>query len=82
MVDAIPMVPDRLSYSEMAMPEFKYPSEWTESFEAYEQNKDELIKRINNYMKHYDTYLPVVKRQTTQLTNDYFSANGLLDCLK
>ena len=35
LVDAIPMVPDRLSYSEMAMEDFKYPSEWTESFDAY-----------------------------------------------
>jgi glycosyltransferase involved in cell wall biosynthesis len=31
LVDAIPMVPDRLSYSEMAYDTFKYPSEWTES---------------------------------------------------
>ena len=35
LVDAIPMVPDRLSYSEMAVPEFKYPSEWTEDFNSY-----------------------------------------------
>jgi glycosyltransferase involved in cell wall biosynthesis len=79
MVDAIPMVPDRLSYSEMALPEFKYPSEWTESFEAYEQNKDELIKRINNYIKHYDTYVPAVRKQTKKLSEEYFSAQGLLE---
>ena len=30
LVDAIPMMPDRLSYSEMALDVFKYPSEWTE----------------------------------------------------
>src|SRR6056300_1081965 len=60
LVDAIPMVQDRLSYSEMALPEFKYPGECTESFEAYEQNKDELVKRINNYMKHHDTYVPAI----------------------
>ena len=29
LVDTIPMVPDRLSYSEMALPEFKYPRAWT-----------------------------------------------------
>jgi hypothetical protein len=33
LVDAIPMVPDRLSYSELYHEGFKYPSEWTESFE-------------------------------------------------
>src|SRR6056300_1092857 len=59
-VGALPMVQDRLSYSEMALPEFKYPGECTESFEAYEQNKDELVKRINNYMKHHDTYVPAI----------------------
>ena len=80
-VDAIPMVPDRLSYSEMALPEFKYPSEWTESIEAYEQNKAELIKRINNYMKHYDTYVSAVKKQSKKLADEYFSAKGLLDNL-
>jgi hypothetical protein len=65
----------------MAMPEFKYPSEWTESFEAYEKNRDELIKRINNYMKHYDTYVPAIKKQTRKLSEEFFSAKGLLDNL-
>ena len=39
-VGALPLVPDRLSYSEMAVPEFKYPSEWTIDFDAYLFNKD------------------------------------------
>ena len=29
LVGALPMMPDRLSYSEMAVSEFKYPSNWT-----------------------------------------------------
>jgi len=82
MVDAIPMVPDRLSYSEMALPEFKYPSEWTESWQAYEKNKDKVIERIKNYVKHYDTYLPAVKRQTKQLKDEFFSASGILENIK
>ena len=43
LVDAIPMVPDRLSYGEMALPEFKYPSEWTENFDAYLHNRDKIV---------------------------------------
>lgn len=77
-VDSIPMVPDRLSYSEMALDEFKYPSEWTESFEAYEQNKDELIKRIKDYMKNYSKYVPAIIKQKAKLEQEYFSAKGLL----
>ena len=34
-VDAIPMVPDRLSYSEMALSDFKYPSDWTKDCLLY-----------------------------------------------
>ena len=78
-VNAIPMVPDRLSYSEMAEPEFKYPSEWTESWEAYEQNRDKVIERIKNYVKHYDTYLPAIGRQAKKLKDNYFSATGILE---
>ena len=40
---AIPMVPDRLSYSEMYADGFKYPSEWTESWDSYLKYKDQLL---------------------------------------
>ena len=49
------LCPDRLSYSEMAIEETLYPSEWTESFDAYIEHKDELVTRMkavlesNNY---------------------------------
>jgi len=78
-VDAVPMVPDRLSYSEMALDEFKYPSEWTESFEAYEQNRDKIIERIKDYVKNYDKYQPMVIRQRHKLNKEYFSATNLLE---
>ena len=35
----IPMMPDRLSYKEMALNEFLYPSEWTENMESYRKHK-------------------------------------------
>lgn len=43
---AIPMVPDRLSYTEMWNDRFKYPSEWTINWDSYIQHKDQLIARI------------------------------------
>jgi glycosyltransferase involved in cell wall biosynthesis len=77
-VDAIPMVPDRLSYSEMAMSEFKYPSEWTESFEAYKANRHVVVNRIVNYMENYEKFLPRLNTQVDVLHENFFSCNNLL----
>ena len=79
LVDAIPMVPDRLSYSEMAYDTFKYPSEWTESFEAYTAHRQEICHKIIQYMDNYDKFLPQLKKQTHDLTDNFFSAGTLLD---
>jgi len=81
-VDAIPMVPDRLSYSEMAYDTFKYPSHWTESFEAYNAHRPELCGKIIQYMENYDKFLPQLRKQTRDLTEQFFSANGLYNNLK
>ena len=78
-VDTIPMVPDRLSYSEMAHDHFKYPSEWTESFEAYSANRHKVVERILEYMDNYDKFLPTLRKQTKDLTDNFFSADNLLE---
>jgi hypothetical protein len=77
LVDAIPMVPDRLSYSEMALPEFKYPSEWTEDYDAYLHNKDKVIAQIVNYMENYEDLLVSLDKQRTKLNKDFFSGTAL-----
>jgi hypothetical protein len=82
LVNAIPMVPDRLSYSEMAFDTFKYPSEWTESFEAYTVHRKEICMQIINYMENYNKYLPTLRKQTQCLTEGFFSATALLENIK
>jgi hypothetical protein len=77
LVDAIPMVPDRLSYSEMALPEFKYPSAWTEDYDAYLHNKDKVIAQIVNYMENYEDLLVSLDKQRTKLNKDFFSGTAL-----
>jgi hypothetical protein len=77
-VDAIPMVPDRLSYSEMALDEFKYPSEWTESFKLYTTHRSAVVAQICNYMKNYEKFLPRLNTQVELLRNDFFSCDELL----
>jgi len=77
LVDAIPMVPDRLSYSEMALPEFKYPSVWTENFDAYLHNRDKVVAQIVNYMENYEDLLVSLDKQRTKLNKDFFSGTAL-----
>ena len=79
---AIPMVPDRLSYSEMALDEFKYPREWTDSFDSYKKHRHLVVEQIVNYMENYEKFLPRLNTQVDVLTMDFFSCNNLLDMLK
>ncbi len=81
-VDAIPMVPDRLSYTEMYYDTFKYPSEWTESFESYCVHRKELCMAIIQHMDNYKTRLPSLKKQTETLHEHFFSAIELLNNIK
>lgn len=76
---AMPIVPDRLSYKEMYYDLFKYDSHWTASYKEYEHNRERLKNFIRMHMKNYDNNLDVLNRNTERLTNEYFSANKLLD---
>jgi len=81
-VDAIPMVPDRLSYSEMALDIFKYPSKWTESYDAYTVYRPDLCRMIIEHMDNYRTRLPSLNKQVAILKENFFSCNTLLEMLK
>lgn len=82
LVDAIPMVPDRLSYSEMYYEGFKYPSEWTKDWNSYLSHRQELCHHIIMTITHYEKQLPQLRKQTQDLTDYFFSANTLLENLK
>ncbi len=81
-VDAIPMVPDRLSYSEMYFDNFKYPSEWTESYTHYLANRKELCMMIMQHMENYNTRLPMLHKQTEVLRERFFSGSNLYNKLQ
>ena len=81
-VDAIPMVPDRLSYTEMYYDMFKYPSEWTDSYKAYEANRHALCYKIIQYINNYEQFKFQVRKQATDLTEHFFSASTLLENIK
>jgi hypothetical protein len=80
-VDAIPMVPDRLSYTEMYYDNFKYPSIWTENWDSYLTNRQELCYNIITTMQNYKQMIPTLRKQTEDLTNNFFSCSGLLNNL-
>ena len=82
LVDAIPMVPDRLSYSEMASPEFKYPSEWTENYDAYLHHRDKVVAQIVNYMENYNDFEVSLMKQTKKLNKEFFSGEALYEAIK
>jgi len=82
LVDAIPMVPDRLSYSEMYYDMFKYPSAWTDDFEAYDGARSALCYKIIQYMTNHDQFKYQVRKQAKDLTEQFFSADKLLENLK
>ena len=79
LVGTLPMVPDRLSYKEMALSEFKYPSEWTENFETYVKNKDKVVERIVEYMENYSNYLVALDKQVTKLNTEFFSGKSIYE---
>ena len=82
LVDAIPMMPDRLSYSEMALPEFMYPSAWTENYDAYLHNRDKVVAQIVNYMENYNDLQVSLEKQRTKLNKEFFSGAALYEAIK
>jgi len=78
-VDAIPMVPDRLSYTEMYFDMFKYESKWTESWDAYNVYRPDLCRAIMSHMDYYHTRLPQIQKQREALHERFFSAKDLIN---
>ena len=77
LVDTIPMVPDRLSYSEMADQPFKYPSIWTKNFEQYKKFRPQLVAKVIDYMENYDSYKAPMNTQLYNLKRSFFSGEAL-----
>jgi hypothetical protein len=77
----IPLIPERLSYSEMFdNTDFLYPSEWTETFDLYKIHKQDIIDKIIDVMSHYDTYRIKLEEHMTRLKK-YSTATDLINNL-
>jgi len=75
-LNTIPLAPDRLSYNEMLLDVFKYPSTWTKDFSSYEKHKDELCRAIIYRMANYNAFkTELVKYQMPELQEFYTCEN-------
>lgn len=81
LVDAMPCVPDRLSYSEMYESKFLYPSEWTDSWDNYIKNRDKMINHMNIMMDDYWEDCQILEKQRERLLRDYLTCTPMLDRL-
>ncbi len=82
LLDVIPMVPDRLSYSEMYEDDFKYPSDWTINMQNYQTHKGEILNKIVDYMDNYDRYRVKMQRQKQSLLSNFFHGKNLYQRIK
>lgn len=75
---AIPVLPDRASYAEMYLPEFKYPSEWTSSIENFKQHRAELTDFIRVRLDNPEQFSTSMSQQREILKRDYLNASIMI----
>lgn len=79
LVGAIPLLPDRCSYAEMYLDDFKYPSEWTENFDSFIKNRDKLADRLNKMIAHPESFAQAMAKQKQILISNYLTSNIMID---
>ena len=75
----IPVLPDRCSYAEMYLPEFKYPSSWTENLAAYEQHRVDVVDFISERIHNREKYLHLLDKQRKILIEHYLNAGVMIN---
>lgn len=81
LVGATPLVPDRLSYTEMYDDAFKYPSEWTKDWDSYLINKESLVKTIEDILSN-DSIHTLTSELGNKLSSSYFSGEALYEVIR
>lgn len=75
---AIPIVPNRCSYAEMYLPVFKYPKEWTASYDNYVKHKADLVAFIRDKIDNYHQYLPFIEEQKSILEEEFMTPTVMI----
>lgn len=79
LAEVIPVVPDRCSYKEIYLPEFIYPSSWTENFDNYLKNKDKLMDFINEKIVNYEHYKDALRKQKEIIIKEYITPTIMIN---
>lgn len=79
---AIPIVPDRLSYTEMFSDPFKYKSKWTENFKSYTRHKSYLKMMINDVINNFEDWEKHIPSQKEFLKSNFFNASEMINTIK
>lgn len=79
LANALPLVPDRLSYSEMYPEWCKYPAEWTADLDSYNRNQQKLCEKIRYFMENYEELSKHLNSLKQSLMTEYFSCKNLID---
>ena len=80
---ALPLAPDRLSYSEIfeGYSDFLYPSYWTESYESFKETKEMMCFQINYMMDNYDRIRERLDSYNDIQAPKFFACNDLIEVL-
>ena len=78
LVGTYPLMPDRLSYSEMWPDKALYPSEWAEDFDSYSKNKRYLMDIIHRIMKNNSPSIPITAKEiAAEVGEQFFNGSEL-----
>lgn len=84
LLNAIPLAPDRLSYTEIFKnhQDFLYPSEWTMDWEHYVIHRTALVSIIKNSIENYYDLMPAVNNYINNDYKRYFYSDILVNNIK
>ena len=82
LLGAQPIVPDRLSYTEMYDNDFKYPSKWTKNWDSYKENKDKLVEHIRLVLTPNEARDMRVVQLANDLSNDFFNGKKIYETIR
>jgi hypothetical protein len=80
-VGTLPLVPNRLSYSEMWDENGRYPSDWTVDWDSYIKHKQLLIGKIKHIMEDYSNLQVLVKNNANGVGSKFFNGTALYNAI-
>jgi hypothetical protein len=81
-VGAQPIVPARLSYTEMYDDYFKYPSAWTEDWDSYLTHKDKIVEYMQSVLAPSNERDKRIQDLESNLRKEFFSGEKLYKIIR